>query len=167
MKRVIPRVLLAMLVITVFLIAGCGRSTTSSNSPAPQTQSQTQAELQSQVQALLQKQRAGQTSARWPSEMPPDVPVFTYGTITASSNNVNGAGAIQAVFDNVDPGAFDKYRNDLKKAGWTINDSQRSANGFEIDAEKNSRSLTTIMVANMTVPGKGISGAVALWPVSQ
>jgi hypothetical protein len=161
-------VFLALTIVSAFLVAGCGRSVTSTGSPVPQPQSQpqSQSQFQSQVQALLQKQGSGQANPQWPSAMPSYVPVFTYGTIYGSSNNVNGAGAIQAVFVNVDQGAFNKYQQDLKNAGWTITNALNSNNGFEIDAERNGRSLTTIMGLNMTVPGKGVSGALTLWPAS-
>lgn len=74
-------------------------------------------------------------SAQWPSKMPSDVPKFTYGTITASSNDVYG-GNVQATFADVTSDAFEKYQNDLKKAGWTISTANQSASGFEIDATK-------------------------------
>lgn len=164
-------VFLALLIVSAFLVAGCGGGATGTGSPASQpqsqSQSQSQSQLQSQVQKLLQNQGSGQSNPQWPSAMPSYVPVFTYGTIYGSSNNVNGAGAIQAVFDNVDQGAFNKYQNDLKNAGWTITNALHSDKGFEIDAERNGRSLTTIMGLNMTVPGKGVSGALTLWPADQ
>jgi hypothetical protein len=92
---------------------------------------------------------------QWPSQMPPDVPRFTYGTITGSSNNVMGS--IQAAFANVTPDVFDKYQSDLKKAGWTISNATQSADGFEIDAAKAPRGVVAMFI---TSKNNGLKGAV-------
>ena len=97
----------------------------------------------------------GSSNIQWPSAMPADVPVFTYGTITGSSNDI--LGSIQAAYENVTTDAFDKYQSDLKNAGWTISNATQSAYGFEIDA-----TITPHTVVAMFVMSKnnGLTGAV-------
>ncbi|MGA2112968.1 MAG: hypothetical protein ABSG98_12620 [Anaerolineales bacterium] len=96
---------------------------------------------------------AGNGTISWPSEMPADVPQFSYGTITASSNNVMGH--IQATFRNVPADAYDKYQSDLKNAGWTITNATQSADGFEIDAAKAPRTVVALFIASKSGGFKG------------
>jgi hypothetical protein len=88
--------------------------------------------------------------------MPSDVPRFTYGTLTGSSNDVYGGG-VQAAFDDVSADAFTKYQNDLRSAGWTISNATQSAAGFEIDATKAPRGVVAMFVNSKT---HGLRGAV-------
>jgi len=144
MKRKMLWVLLVSLILVGVMVAGCSKGSSTSSSPAA-----------SSPAAPAQSQGAVQAGAQWPSQMPPDVPKFTYGTITGSSNNVMGS--IQATFTNVTPDAFDKYQNDLKNAGWTISNAQQSANGFEIDAAKAPRGVVAMFIASKS---EGLKGAV-------
>ena len=94
-------------------------------------------------------------SIQWPSKMPADVPLFTYGTITSSSNDIMGN--IQASYNNVTADAFSKYQSDLKNAGWTISNANQSASGFEIDAAKAPRGVVAMFITSKTT---GLTGAV-------
>ena len=102
---------------------------------------------------------AGNGSAQWPSKMPADVPQFTYGTLTASNNNVMGA--VQATFANVSADAFSKYQADLKQAGWTITTSSQTSDGFEIDASQGSQTLVAMFVLSKN---SGLKGALTVHP---
>jgi len=57
----------------------------------------------------------------WPEQMPSDVPVFKYAEIEASMVSPSeSGGAIVVGLKNVEKGAYDKYEQDLKAAGWEI-----------------------------------------------
>ena len=92
---------------------------------------------------------------QWPSAMPADVPIFTYGTITGSNNNVMGN--VQGAYNNVPAEAFTKYQSDLKSAGWTISVANQSADGFEIDATKGVRTVVAMFINSKST---GLTGAV-------
>lgn len=131
---------LAVLIIPLSLaLAGCGHAATT---PAV-IQNQTTAPVQEQQNNIITTQS---NLIQWPSKMPTDVPVFTYGTITGSNNNIMGS--IQAAFDHVSSDAFGGYRKDLTKAGWKITNATQSADGFEIDATKGSRSIVAMFIAS-------------------
>ncbi|MFA4891703.1 MAG: hypothetical protein WC604_05160 [Candidatus Gracilibacteria bacterium] len=76
----------------------------------------------------------------WPEKMPSDVPVFGYGRIDATQVSPAGEEGISVVvsFIDVEDGAYDKYKQDLESAGWTIIDDLVWGDvGFEyITAEK-------------------------------
>lgn len=55
-------------------------------------------------------------SAKWPTDMPANVPKFTYGTVTASSKTPEGWSVI---FEKVTTDAQTKYLADLTGKGWT------------------------------------------------
>ena len=131
-------------------VAGCGTSANNSSGNAPENTTGGQAQV-SQINGGV----TGSGAIQWPSKMPPDVPKFTYGTITGSNNNVMGS--VQAAFANVTPDAFDKYQSDLKNAGWTISNATQSADGFEIDAAKAPRGVVAMFIASKS---EGLKGAV-------
>lgn len=58
----------------------------------------------------------------WPKEMSSEVPVFKYAKIDATMSAPSGVsdGSIVVGFREVEKGAYDKYRQDLKNAGWEI-----------------------------------------------
>lgn len=59
----------------------------------------------------------------WPEEIPSDVPVFKYAVIDASIAPPAEAETSRSVaiqFREVEPGAYAKYEQDLKDAGWEI-----------------------------------------------
>jgi len=115
MKRVI--VFVSTLLVVMFIIAGCsGGSTKTSVST---TINATMSSLTSSTVASTSPAATPSSNIQWPSAMPAAVPIFTYGTITGSNNNVNGT--VQVTFDNVtDAGAPGKYASDLVNAGWGI-----------------------------------------------
>ena len=90
--------LLTALMLVVMMVSGCGNS----GSTARDTTNTGHGTSQ---------------GGQWPSQMPPDVPKFSYGTITSS--NVVGPN-IMVFYSNVTPDFYDKYQSDLKNAGWTI-----------------------------------------------
>jgi hypothetical protein len=55
------------------------------------------------------------TAGSWPSDMPNEVPEFTYGD-TLESNS--GMGAYFVDFENVPSTALESYKSDLEDAGW-------------------------------------------------
>ena len=106
---------------------------------------------------VIQNNFSGTASSniQWPSKMPADVPVFTYGTITGSSNAI--LGNIQGVFESVPAVAFNKYQSDLKNAGWAITNATQSTFGFEIDAAKAPRTVVAMFINSLK---NGLTGAV-------
>ena len=147
-----------VLVVLVFALslaaAGCGQQ----ESKATATENPTEGPAQVTQNVQVTQNNGGATGSgtiQWPSMMPTDVPQFTYGTITGSSNNIMGS--IQAAFENVTPDAFDKYQSDLKNAGWTISNATQSADGFEIDATKAPRGVVAMFI---TSKDNGLKGAV-------
>ena len=147
--------LLAVFVIAATVLTACGSAAT-----AIPTAQVTSAPAVVPVAPATQASQSnggstGSNTVQWPSQMPTDVPVFTYGTITGSSNDI--LGSIQAAYENVTPDAFDKYQSDLKSAGWTISIAKQSAYGFEIDAAKTPRTVVAMFI---TSKSKGLTGAV-------
>jgi len=78
--------------------------------------------------------------------MPADVPIFTYGTITGSNNNVMGG--VQATFGNVTANASASYQTDLTNAGWNVYNV--APDGSEIDADKGARGVRVMFMSNGT-----------------
>ena len=140
---------LVVLVFTLSLaVVGCGNQGSQATATGNTTVGQ----------VLVTQTNAGVTASgnfQWPSKMPTDVPQFTYGTITGSSNDIMTN--IQATYENVTADAFDKYQSDLKKAGWTISNATQSAYGFEIDAAKAPRGVVAMFVSSKN---NGLTGAV-------
>lgn len=58
----------------------------------------------------------------WPKTMSSEVPVFKYGKIDATMAAPSGVsdGSLVVSFREVEKGAYEKYRQDLKTAGWEI-----------------------------------------------
>ena len=165
------RVLLAVLAILALALSACGSAATvvptavppaaPATLPAtlpPQAASGSVATLNAAA-TLVANVKSGAaasgSSAQWPSKMPADVPQFTYGTLTASNNNVMGA--VQATFANVSADAFTKYQADLKQAGWTISSASQTPDGFEIDASQGSQTLVAMFVLSKN---NGLKGAI-------
>jgi len=56
---------------------------------------------------------------KWPTDLPTDVPKFTYGTVKATAKTTtNGKGSWSITIENVQSDAYTKYVSDLKAAGW-------------------------------------------------
>jgi len=149
--------LFAVFVIAATVLSACG-SAVAATPTAAAISAPIVALTTAPTQVQVNQNNGGVTGSgniQWPSKMPTDVPVFTYGTITGASNDIMGS--IQAVFDNVTPDAFDKYQIDLKNAGWTISNATQSAYGFEIDATIAPRTVVAMFV---TSKSNGLTGAV-------
>jgi len=154
----------AMFIMALIILSACGSAATTTPTAAV-VQIPTQAPVSLATQAPVSKatqapvsQNAGAgsgSSFQWPSAMPADVPVFTYGTIAGSNNNIMGN--VQAAYNNVPAEAFTKYQSDLKSAGWTITLANQSATGFEIDATKGG---PTVVAMFYTSQKTGLTGAV-------
>jgi hypothetical protein len=149
----------AMFVMALIVLSACGSAATATpNLPAVILPTLAPVSTASQAPAA-QNTAAGPASTssgiQWPSAMPADVPIFTYGTITGSNNNVMGN--VQGAYNNVPAEAFTKYQSDLKSAGWTISVANQSANGFEIDATKGVRTVVAMFINSKST---GLTGAV-------
>ena len=143
MKKVI--VFVSMLLVVTFVIAGCsGGSTTKSTSTIGNNPMSTVPPTTTIPTFPAVTTESGKI--QWPSAMPSDVPIFTYGTITGSNNNIMGS--VQATFGNVAANASANYQNDLKNAGWNVYDV--AVDGSEIDADKGQRGVTVMFTSNGT-----------------
>jgi hypothetical protein len=64
---------------------------------------------------------------KWPTDMPSDVPVFTFGKLIMSGYNLPGGKGWQVVASNVAPKDFKDYHATLLASGWkdvsTVNTS--------------------------------------------
>ena len=147
----------AMFVMALIILSACGSAATAIPT-ATVVSMPSLAPVSTATQApVAQNTVAGPVSGniQWPSAMPADVPVFTYGTITGSNNNVMGN--VQGAYNNVPAEAFTKYQSDLKSAGWTITVANQSAYGFEIDASKGVRTVVAMFINSKST---GLTGAV-------
>ena len=119
MKKVLPWSLSAALAVVVTIAAG-NTSDGSSQEPTPCQQQGVALSL-----AAMATGADYSTTARWPSEIPPDVPKFTYGRITSFAGN---RCYMQVRIADPTADCFDNYQRDLKKAGWEIVAASHSAN---------------------------------------
>ena len=156
MRKMSLYALPVMIVMALTVLSACGSAATAAPTTAVVSMP-TLAPVSAATQApVAQNTGAGSgSSIQWPSAMPTDVPIFTYGTITGSNNNIMGN--VQGAFDNVPADAFTSYQSSLKTAGWTITVATQSASGFEIDASKGARSLVAMFYASQKT---GLTGAV-------
>lgn len=79
----------------------------------------------------------------WPKQMPADVPVFKYAVIDATMAAPSGDASDNSVvvsFRDVEEGAYEKYRQDLKGAGWEITTSSAYTDDH-ITAEKGAMTI--------------------------
>jgi hypothetical protein len=136
MKKGMLWCLLALLVVVGILVAGCGKS----GSPAA---------------TVNTGPGIVHTGGQWPSQMPPDVPKFNYGTIGAAVAIPGNSVAVG--IENATPDAFVKYQSDLKNAGWTIGMNVQLANSFMINATKG-KSRISVNLDNSG--GKGYKGMI-------
>jgi hypothetical protein len=149
--------LLAVFVLAAMALSACGSAATTTP-PVVATSVPIGAPTTAATQVQGNQNNGGGTGSgniQWPSAMPADVPVFTYGTITGANNDI--LGSVQATFENVTSDAFDKYQSDLKNAGWTISNATQSAYGFEIDATIAPRTVVAMFI---TSKNNGLTGAV-------
>jgi len=150
------------LVVLSLTITGCSFLAKKAEEKAIQNATGGQAQVNQNNGSVTIKNGQGTFQAggtyQWPSAMPADVPKFTYGTITAviQSNTANNKG-ITVAFTNATPDAFDKYKGSLQNAGWSIQETSQSTDGFMISAGKDKR---TVMVIFNTDSDKGLSGTV-------
>jgi len=143
MKKV--TVLVSMLLVIAFVMAGCsgGSATKSPSTTANAPMSTVPSSI---TISTLPSVTTLSGSLKWPSAMPADVPIFTYGTITGSNNNVMGG--VQATFGNVTANASASYQTDLTNAGWNVYNV--APDGSEIDADKGARGVTVMFTSNGT-----------------
>ncbi len=81
-------------------------------------------------------------SSKWPTDLPSDVPEFTYGTVKATAKTTtNGKGNWSITLENVQSGAYDKYVSDLKAAGWQETTTSTGSGVNYIDMTKGSYDL--------------------------
>lgn len=72
----------------------------------------------------------------WPSEIPGDVPEFTYGKVKAvTTSNLDGTKSWNVIFENVEDGFVDKYDAELKKKGFETVTMKMGDKGGSITAE--------------------------------
>ncbi|MDH4358488.1 MAG: hypothetical protein OEV37_00870 [Candidatus Berkelbacteria bacterium] len=80
--------------------------------------------------------------AKWPTDLPSDVPEFTYGTVKATAKTTSdGKGNWSITLENVQSGAYDKYVSDLKAAGWEEATTSTAEGVNYIDMSKGSYDL--------------------------
>lgn len=64
---------------------------------------------------------ATKSYAKWPEDMPTDVPKFNYGTLTQNSRQKDARiNAWSVFFDGIAPEVMEKYKSDLINSGWKI-----------------------------------------------
>jgi hypothetical protein len=148
MKRKMLWVLLASLILVGIMVAGCNKGGSISSSPSAPAQNQNGGSAANTNQGAAQ-------ASQWPSQMPPDVPKFTYGTITGFGSTSN---SIVVFINNASPDSFDKYQSDLKNAGWTIKETSQ-INGYGINAAKGERRVTVTFGSNSS-SGNELQGQV-------
>ena len=60
-------------------------------------------------------------SAKWPEDMPAEVPQFTYGKVkTVTKTEVQNRKGWNVILEEVTADAAEKYKTDLKNSGWAI-----------------------------------------------
>lgn len=101
--------------------------------------------------------KAGSTY-EWPSQIPADVPKFSYGKIitVTESSTVQGNSVFVGI-NEVKDDAYDKYKSALESAGWKINLTNRSNDGFLITATKDKQN---VIASFSNKSEKGVSGGV-------
>jgi hypothetical protein len=78
--------------------------------------------------------------AKWPADMPSDVPVFTFGKLLMAGSNLPGGKGWQVVVSNVTQKDFTDYHATLLASGWkdvgtvntTINVAQMSKDSHDL-----------------------------------
>jgi hypothetical protein len=65
---------------------------------------------------------ATKSYAKWPDDMPTEVPKFNYGTISQSSKDkyTNDKTIWGVIYDQVSENDIDKYKQELKNNGWKV-----------------------------------------------
>ena len=127
---------LVSLIIMGILVAGCSKGGSTSARPQP-----------------AQSQAAAPVLDEWPSKMPADVPMFSYGKITGYKIFIH---AIVVNVEKATPDFFDKYQSDLKNAGWTITAASQTKETIIIQATKGQSTVE----ANFSNGTGGLHGSV-------
>jgi hypothetical protein len=115
MKQPCPKntrvILFSLLAVGLLFLAGCGRKAAND-----ETTDQGAQDMISKVAKIVRNDEAV-----WPVDIPPDVPEFTQGRLSAAQKSVTAAGArwVMVVTD-VEEGGFSAYADDLKSGGWEV-----------------------------------------------
>lgn len=76
-------------------------------------------------------------TAKWPEEIPSEVPEFTYGKLNVvSTTNVKDKKTWTLIYESSAAGALEKYKQDLTNKGWSIQNTMQMGEGGSIQAEK-------------------------------
>lgn len=121
-----------LVLFSVIFLTACGASTVVQNVPvtpsgdslsdkaAKEIGENLAEEMLGGIDIEYAEEGSGETVA-WPTKIPGDVPVFKYGKIDATlAAPGGGEGDVAIQFREVEEGAYDKYEQDLKNAGWEI-----------------------------------------------
>ena len=102
---------LSLLAVGLLFLIGCGQK-----APHDETTDQGAQDIIGKVAKVVRNDEAA-----WPVEIPPDVPEFTQGKISAAQKSVTASGAKWVmVLSEVDEGGFSAYADELKYGGWEV-----------------------------------------------
>ncbi len=149
--------LLALMILTVFsfsvLVTGCGKVAEKASEKAAEQAIESASGGNAKVDLSGDKvsvktdegtMQVGGTN-EWPSQIPSDVPKFSYGKITSvMETTTNDGQSIIVSFENVAMADLEKYKSALEGAGWKANITSKSDDGYFMSAakDKNTVSLT-------------------------
>lgn len=165
--------LLAVAITLSLVITGCGKLAEKASEKAAEKAiedaSGGKADVELSKDKLEVKTDGGSVkvgdSNEWPKQMPADVPKFTYGKITsvAESTTAQGNNIIVGI-ENAGAESFDEYKSDLESAGWKIDMTSRTEDGFTINASKEKRQVVAVFNSS---GGEGLSGGVTYVELKQ
>lgn len=102
-------------------------------------------------------------AAKWPSDMPSNVPQFTYGSIVAASK-ISDQDGWMALYEKVSADAQTKYAADLAAKGWTKDNDSVNVGVAEITQLTDGKNILTVTYdtsskgATITVSPKASTG---------
>lgn len=155
-------VLITLVIVLSLIAGGCGYIAKRATEKTIQSATGNQVEVNQNNGSVTVKNSQGTFQAggtyQWPSAMPSDVPQFSYGKITSViQDNSSSNQGVEVGFNNVTPDAFDKYKNDLQNAGWTVDNTTQTTDGFLVGATKGKR---TVLASFSSDGNNTFSGAV-------
>ncbi len=110
--------------------------------------------------AVKAQPEAKASAARWPDDMPADVPRFTMGKITGVGDRMTGGRKSWNVFvADVADGSLGKYTEELKGKGWRILMSVPQGGGGTVLATKNDLAITLIFYSASKTGSIGVNYA--------
>ena len=102
---------LSLIVVGLLFLIDCGRK-----APNDETTDQGAQDVIGRVAKVVRNDEAA-----WPVEIPPDVPEFTQGKISAAQKSVTARGAKWVmILSEVEEGGFSAYADELKCGGWEV-----------------------------------------------